>query len=474
MDRSLILNRTFILYIPWIIAVFFRDSPSVSYIIAWMGSFFIFYVTLAGRIKPLPADLPVKSQLMRPVFLTQIIFAGYMCCTSIFYFLDVLGYINFSKVSYHLIDQQQLLLSAECQRYYCLAHAAFCSGLFAFMKYPLQHKYTWNAENNAALVFKIALFSVALSLVFRQISGLSQLAHQFGSLGFVSTTLALALSIQSRQHLKTLMCLSIYILNLYTALLSGFKEPVILSVLMLGIFLYPVYRKTVLLTILPLLLMLFLLLPTYNRIYRQEAWFGTNSSAQASKLAIKAILEDHDDKGNWAFFAYRLTEINMFTKYVKSTPESVDFYGTQLLTQSVTSIIPRILWPSKPSTEDMIMERVYKAGVVSEDSVVSAKPAFIADSYLSGGAIAIFICLFSYGAICQLIANSAERLFGGYLLGTAVFFTGLFQVFWRGQSFEFLLNTILWSYVTMYLSSRILVYLNILKPIEDPADQRIL
>ena len=213
-----------------------------------------------------------------------------------------------------------------------------------------------------------------------------------------------------------------------------------------------------------MLLLLFFLLPTYNQIFRQQAWSGNMSAEQATTLALGATLNDDFNNSNWEFLTSRLSEIEMFTRYVQSTPTHVDYYGTQLIEQSLTSIVPRIFWPSKPITETMVMERVYNAGIVSRNSIVSAKPPFIVDAYLSGGTIGILVFLFSYGAICQLIANNAEQLFGGYILGNALIFSALFQVFWRGQNFEFLLNTVFWSYITMYCIFHVLRFTHILKP----------
>jgi hypothetical protein len=114
-----------ILYIPWLISLLFESSPVISYSIAWLGSFFIFYVTLTGKLKTLPEDRSISEQLMRPIFLPQIIFAGFMCSTSIFYMLNALGYQYFTKTSnFFLINNDTLLLTAQCQRYSCLAHAA--------------------------------------------------------------------------------------------------------------------------------------------------------------------------------------------------------------------------------------------------------------------------------------------------------------------------------------------------------------
>ena len=81
----------------------------------------------------------------------------------------------------------------------------------------------------------------------------------------------------------------------------------------------------------------------------------------------------------------------------------------------------------------------------------SAKPAVIVDGFLSGGVLGIWITLFLYGAFAQGINNKAEELFGGYFLGSAFVYTGLFRMFWRGNCFEFLFNNIFWSFISMYI-----------------------
>jgi len=296
---------------------------------------------------------------------------------------------------------------------------------------------------------------------------LSQFSNQFSSLSFIAGTLALAFAIPLKKIPNTVICLFLYFSNFYTALTSGFKEPIILSVMVLGIFLYPIYKKIVLVTFIPALFILFMLLPTYAGTFRQNAWAGDASADEATQLALDAALSknaDIDDT-NWGFLVYRISEIDMFTTFVQSTPEKIDYYGFDLVEQSIIAIIPRIFWPSKPSTEDLVMQRVYDAGVINKNSNVSAKPAFIVDAYLSGGAIGVFLALFIYGAAAQLISQKAELLFGGYTLGTALIFSGLFQIFWRGLSFEFIINNIFWSYISMLVIAKILRSRNILKPV---------
>jgi hypothetical protein len=457
------------LYIPWILSLLFRADPIISYFIAWFGSFFILYLSLSGHLKPLPKDRPIAEQLMRPIFLVQIIFSGYMACSSIFYFLNLLGYENFHKVSnlYLFVDREKLALTAQCQRYYVLGHAAFVTGLLAFMKYPVKQKYKADNKKLANTLFVTAYITLPLSFIFLRVQGLAQFYFQLTALSFIAGTLALAFAIPLKKIWNTFFCIILYVSNFYQALTSGFKEPIIISVLVLGIFLYPTYKKSVMVIFVPALLTLFMFLPTYNQVFRDNNWSEDVNADDAYKIALNATLNSgqSEDDTNWAFLVYRLSEVDMFTDFVKSTPSSVGFYGLKLLEQSAIAIVPRILWPTKPITEDLVMERVYDAGVVARGSIVSAKPAFIVDAYLSGGVVGIFIGLFLYGAVMQLISLQAEQMFGGYILGTALIFSGLFQIFWRGLSFEFLINSVFWSYISMLIIFKIFRQTGILKEI---------
>ena len=465
MKSGAAVEKYILLYLPWALSLLVQSNPILSYFIAWSGSFFIFYITLTGKVRPLPTDLPLAGQLMRPIFIVQIVFAGYMACTSIFYFLSVLGYENFHKLgAYVLVDQETVELTARCQRYYCLGHAAFVSGILFFMKYPVKTKYYVEPAKLAKLVLQLALISFPLSLILVRIPGLEQFNVQLYSLSFISGTLALAFAIQEKNKATIWICIVLYIFNFYEAFISGYKEPIIISVMVLGIFLYPIYKKLVTVIFIPALLLLFAFLPAYVSAFRGSAWSGGETAENASQEALDAALnQDQPGDSNWDFLVFRLSEVDMFDRYVKSTPEYVDYYRFALLEQSALAIVPRVFWPSKPNTEALIMERVYNAGVINRGSDVSAKPAFIVDAYLSYGPLGIVLFLFAYGAIAQAISIKAEKLFGGYVLGTALIFSGLFQTFWRGLSLEFLVNIIFWSYVSMMIIFWILRSKNFIK-----------
>lgn len=466
MDRKLVIEKIFLLYLPWVIAWIFKEQAVFSYFVAWLGSFFILFITLTGQIIPLPADRSFANQIMRPIILVQVIFAGYMCCTSIFYFMSLLGYSNFVATPYYFPDALKLEAAAQCQRYYCLGHAAMVSGILCFMRYQSAPRYKVEASKVAQLLYYATIVSFPLAIVFLMLPGLSQFSNQFNSLSFMASALGLAFSIPQKKWKSIIVCAIFYMLNFYAAMISGFKEPIILSVLVLGVFLYPFYKKAVLLVFVPALLLLFIVLPTYVGVIRQNVWTGNADADDVTSEALDAAINQgaSTDEGTWFFLVNRFSEIDMFTGFVKSTPEKIDYYHFELIKQAVIVLVPRIIWPSKPVTEQLVMQRVYDAGVINRYSTVSAKPAFIVDSYLSFGGWGVFIFLFIYGAAAQLISRKAESLFGGYILGTALIFSGLFQIFWRGLSFEFLLNNVVWSYITMLVIAAILRRVNILKP----------
>ncbi|TWR25198.1 hypothetical protein FPZ43_17150 [Mucilaginibacter pallidiroseus] len=464
MNKDLKIERLIVLFLPWIFSLACISDALLSYFIAWAGSFLIFFLTLTGWVKPIPNDREVAAQLMRPIFILQIIFAGYMCCTSIFYMLNTLGYVNFVSTPYFVpVATDKVALVAQCQRYYCLGHAAFVSGILCFMKYPGKKKYYTDTRTVANLLLKVALISLPLATLFTNIPGLSQFSNQFNSLSFIAGTLALAFAIPLKKAANTAICLVLFALNFYQALTSGFKEPIIISIMVLGIFLYPNYKKLVLVVFGPVLFFCFLVLPAYVNSFREAAWSGDTDSEEAAQQSIDVVLDGQTD--NWDFLVYRLSEIDMFITFVQSTPSKIDYYGFDLLKQSLIAIIPRVFWPSKPSTEALVMVRVYDAGVINPHSNVSAKPAYIVDGYLSGGVLGIFVSLFTYGAVAQLISTKAEYLFGGYILGTALIFSGLFQIFWRGLSFEFIINVVFWSYISMLLIHKVFLRYKILKKV---------
>ena len=127
------------------------------------------------------------------------------------------------------------------------------------------------------------LFVLPLSFLFGSVGALSQFKEQAEGLSLVAATLAFAISIPQKKLNIILIAGFLYALNLAKALVSQFKEPVIVSVLILGIFLYPFYRKTVVLLFIPIMFFLFMVLPTYVNTMRQLSRnTGTECSTKRS------------------------------------------------------------------------------------------------------------------------------------------------------------------------------------------------
>jgi hypothetical protein len=466
MNNRTINIKQLLLYIPWLLSLIIPD-PNYSYLIAWVGSFFIFYISMSGKIQPLPTDVSIYQQILRPLFLLQVIFCGYMACTSIFYFLDSLGYTYFKYTgTNNALSGASSQAIATCQQYYVLGHAALVHGILLAMHYPVKKEVTISIKRYSAFFIKVGVICLPLSFILSHVPGLNQFSKQAEGLSFVACTLALTTSVAEKNKTVIIVAGIFYLINFAKAAVSGFKEPVIISILLLGVFLLPVYGKKLIVVFVPLLVATFTILPTYVTTFRQASWAEGANADQAKEMAIKALQEsDQVSQNNWQFLVNRISEISMFVQFREHVPSRHPYYGLQILEQSLIAIIPRVFWPGKASTEEVVMDRVYEANVVDPTSFISAKPAPVVDAYLSGGTLAVWISLLLYGLIAQAIAVKAEKIFGSFLLGTALVFTGLFQVFWRGNSFEFLINTIFYSYISMLLFQLILKKLDILTPV---------
>ncbi|RYG12808.1 MAG: hypothetical protein EOO07_18510 [Chitinophagaceae bacterium] len=313
---------------------------------------------------------------------------------------------------------------------------------------------------------KFGVIAGALGFGFSKISGLAILAGSVEGIAFVSATIGFALSIPMRKTSLILFAGLIFGSNLLRALTSGFKEPVIVSFLMLGLFLYPFYKRLILATFVPIMLLLFAVLPTYVNTFRSQTSTGEKDAEVAKAEALQKVREQIEGEGlaetNWEFLTGRFSEIGMFVKYKESMETSRDYYGFEILEQTMVALVPRLIWKDKPLTEVVVSKRVVENGIM-EEVTTSAKPQYIVDGYLSFGVFGVWIFLFLYGALAQLICNKSERLFGGYLFGIAFVFTGLMGFLWRGNCFEFIFNSILYGYLVMLALFFVFNKLNIIE-----------
>ena len=401
---------------------------------------------VGGAVKPLPENKPWHQQFLRPFVLPQLIFAGFTALSSVFYYKHV-SIDPFAKT-----DEWELCIQA--QQYYVLGHAALAHALL-WRSNPGKVQFRIKDGKPVSIMLALCLFFVAGSIVFRFVAGFGQLVIKFQNAAVVASTLLLALSVPEKSLRGLLVAGTLFAYSMYLALLSGFKEAVIVPLIMLAGFLYPQYRKAVTVFALPAVLVIFFVLPTYVSVMRKLSWSGEVSQTDAAKVALAAVgTADAEsfEKTNKDFLLNRISEMSMFTKYMRSVPDDVPFYHFEIIYQSLLSLLPRVLYSDKPITELLVMERVRKSKIIESHSTsVSAKPPFLVDGYLSFGGFGVWLFCFAMGLASAFAMQECERLFGGYLWGTCLMYTGLFQIFWRGNCLEFMINTVFWSFVLMYV-----------------------
>jgi hypothetical protein len=442
-----------LIYIPWFISVVVQIDPIISYFVAWLGSFFIFYWTLFSKQRFVPLDLPLAKQIMRPIVLVQLIFAGFMCCTSIFYFMDHLGYEYFEKISYLPFKvNEQTYAIAKCQRLSLLAHAALVTGMIVQIKqFPvIKHKLNLNLD---FFLIWLCVCAYVFGVTASRISSISQFSYGLINISITCSALVLVRGLVQRKTGYMIFGGGLFVFNFLASTLTGYKESIIINVIIISFLLYPYYKKVILSLAIPTVYILLYILPTFSSIMRSQSWTGQKTAAQAREEAFDALLTNEApviQETNWTFLTNRLSEINMFTTFVKHIPAEHGYYGLEIAKNSILAVIPRFIWPGKFVTETISMERVYEAGVAYKSSTVSAKTRPVVDGYVSAGLIGVFISIFLYGWITQWMSNKAEEWFGGYELGCIVIFNAIFQNLWRGNNFEFLVNNIFYGYVAMF------------------------
>ncbi len=462
------------LFLPWALSCIISNNPLCSYAIAWLGSFFIFLYSLRSPVAMFAADLPITMQVMRPMILIQLIFAGLMSVTSIFYFLDHLGFYFWSDIqSRGFKAREQTMHLAYCQRLYLFAHASLILGMIIAAKPRNAPTFIWIQEIKDHLI-TILLLTTSAIYCLSLFATLNQFSVLLAPVPMFLAGLMILIGLQQSRPKLTWTGFCFFCYTLYQAAYSGYKEALFVPLIVLAFIFYPYYRSIVIGLGLPILLVVIYFLPIWTNTLRAETWQGEISIDKAATYAYSQIIEDQNQEvvkqNSWDFLTNRFSEIGMFSKYVAHVPKDRPFYKTEILQNALYALVPRALWPTKPNTEERSMERVYEADVLSTSSAASAKTRTVVDGYLSAGIPGILITMIFYGIICQLLCNMAEQLFGGYEGGCIVVFNGMFQQLWRGNNFEFILNNMVYGCILMLLVFNIMRYTGLLIAAPNPAN----
>jgi hypothetical protein len=457
-----------LLYIPWLLSTIYSGDANTSFGIAWLGQFFIIYYSLTSLSKE--ENIKLRDRVMTPIIINQIIFFGFSGLTSIFYFMDMSGYYFLEKDIFYIPDAELLIKTSDAQRLYVLGHAGMVTGILSYRKEKKKDEWRVVTGNSISLfILIISAFSFIVFIALKFVPGLEQVAIMFETLNLVSSILALSMALREKNILVLVIASFLFVSNISAALLSGWKEQILIPFILLGFFLYQYFPKSVMIGMPIIIYIYFVYVPTFNNIYRNLTWNQGQDQNIAYEIALASTLNADNEEvkiNNWSFLTSRLSEINMLIKYMESTPENKSYYYFEIIQQSILNLVPRILYPEKPITETLVMQRVYNAGVVSDLSNVSAKPAFISDCYLSGGSFGVLTITFMLGYFMQFASGYCEKLFGNYTFGTALMYNSFFNELWRGNCFEFIATSIFWGTIMVYVIHRLARYGKIIKPIE--------
>jgi hypothetical protein len=439
----------FLVYLPWVLSQALNFDPILSFYTSWIGSFFIFYVTIFSSSAPINVT-ESAVRVMQPIILIQLIFAGFMCCTSIFYFLD------------HAEDEVDLI--SQCQRLSLVGHSSLVTGIILMMR-PEKSPNAKAAVPNLNLIMGICVASYLSSKSFEYLPSLIQFKYPLNVLSITSAVYLLVKGLSVQHFLYATAGLIMFSIHFIASTLTGYKEGIIVQIITLAFITFHYFRRIILVSAIPCLAVALYILPTYTLVMRAESWSNGKSAAFARERAYQTFFNDESDQliieNNWAFLTNRFSEIGMFVKYVKHTPEHQDFIGLEIVGDAIISLVPRLFWNDKPVTEHVAMKRVYDAGVASKSSTVSAKTRPVVDGYLIAGTTGVFVLLLVYGIVAQTLSNLSERLFGGYELGGIIIFNSLFQQLWRGNTLEFLINNLVYGLLLMLVIYAIMNALNL-------------
>jgi hypothetical protein len=438
-----------LLYIPALLAWGFASDPLFSFGVGWMGSWWILGLSMTGRIRSLPEDHSWDKQLLRPLFLSQVMFFGLFCLGPIFYMWDLAATGSFLQ---SMADEIQR--TAAAQRYYVLGHAAFVHGIVVLMDYRRSGEWSFQLRTSkSTFFFCVAAGALTFLYLFQLVPALNQFEVKFRYATAVASILGFAYALREGNYPAVLVGVIVYGYIFTNSLLSGWKSQVIIVVGLFLVVMYPKYKKVVGVASVIAVVLFATLLPAYNTVFRQLNWQDRVDAEQAAQIAYQRIRSGNVNVENasWAFLRDRLSTVSLFTDYIESTPSQNPYYGLSTVEQAVYSIIPRALWNEKPNTEKLVMNRVYENTDIQPEVEVSAKPLIITDGYLAGGHIGVFLSCFFLGCFASIASRYAERWFGGYAIGGQLIFTALFARVLFVASFEFLFNALFWSFVLMVL-----------------------
>ena len=445
------MERIAILFLPSLIGILWQDEPSISLAWSLAGSFLIAAFALSPGFREADDSLPLTRQLLRPFFMFHFFFIGNHVVGGAFYALNNAGSGFWTPVD---PSEYGIALNATAQELMLLAHASTTAGMkLAGLRYERPNYHVQYLPPYSLLIFSFVCLGVGnmlgSGLTFRNFS---QKILQIAS---TAVLVEIAFATAQRYIRNLLVALVLLIITLLSQILSGWRGLALWTMVSLCALLYPLMPRRVLLVGAVFALFWAFYLHPFGTALRPLIWRQQLDARTAATIsmdvALNMSLEQRLDHVS-TMMVGRANELYQFEKYLIYVPETRSYFGFDLAQEALIGLVPRVIWPEKPDLERLTMERVYQAGIVSEQSDVSAKSNFYQDAYLSWGWPAVIFASVLFGFIAIFISRTCERLFGGYEIGTCLIFTSLFASgFYFTPNFPFFVGIVASSVLLMFV-----------------------
>jgi hypothetical protein len=443
-------TRIAILFLPSLIGLMWLDEPEISIVWSLAGSLFIAVIAQTRWFRLPGDDVPITYRLLHPSFMYHLFFVGNHVLGGAFYALNNAGYTFWTPVD---PSEYGMTLNATAQGFMLLAHASTTAGMkLAGLRYDPPKYQIQYVPPYSLLIF--SLVCLGLGNMLGSGPTLRNFSQKILQVASTAVLVEIAFAVAQRNIHNFLIALVLLLLNLLSQILSGWRGLALWTMITLCALLYPLMPRRVLFVGIAFALFWAFYLHPFGTALRPLIWYEQVDSKTAAMIsmdvALNMSLRERLDNASKVMVG-RANELYQFEKYLSYVPDVHPYFRLDLVQEALIGLVPRVAWPEKPNLERVAMQRVYDAGIVLEQADVSAKSNFYQDAYLSWGWAAVILVCLMLGFIIIIISHAAERLFGGYEIGTCLIFTGLFgDLIQNAPNFLFLVGSVCSSLVVMY------------------------
>lgn len=212
------------------------------------------------------------------------------------------------------------------------------------------------------------------------------------------------------------------------AIASGWLAPVVFMGVILGLIRTAKSRRLPLRAI-ALIIPVFLFLQVGKQTFRETYWRGSQRGSMDERVEFwlgasfkqwNAVFKRGDTRGTHALLAQTIDRVSLLSQsanVLAKTPRAVPYQDGKTYSYFAATLIPRFLWPDKPSVNDA--NRFYQVayGVTSKEDLdkVSVAVGFLTESYMNFGWWGVMPVMFLIGLLLGLFERTLLTADSGLL-----------------------------------------------------------